>query len=197
MRSSPSPPDRKSSPSPPHRVSLPPNPSIRSFPPRPLITSAPSVPSRSSAPLVPSIVAARPKHSSPVPPLAGDAPKIRTTVAIATIAACALLRSSALADEPIMLHPFPWVAAHGRRVRSRTAGQSVNAGSSRRSTEALNAGRAGDSLLRPAGGAVLEIRVLGPIEVLQDGQALPLGGAKQRALVADLALHANEVVSAE
>lgn len=44
---------------------------------------------------------------------------------------------------------------------------------------------------------MLEIRVLGPIEVLQDGRPLALGGAKQRALVADLALHANEVVSAE
>ena len=44
---------------------------------------------------------------------------------------------------------------------------------------------------------MLEIRVLGPIEVLQDGRPLAIGGAKQRALLADLALHANEVVSAE
>jgi Transcriptional regulatory protein, C terminal/Bacterial transcriptional activator domain len=44
---------------------------------------------------------------------------------------------------------------------------------------------------------MLEIRVLGPIEVLRDGRPVPLGGARQRALVADLALHANEVVSAE
>jgi DNA-binding SARP family transcriptional activator len=44
---------------------------------------------------------------------------------------------------------------------------------------------------------MLEIRILGPVEVLRDGRALPLGGAKQRALVADLALHANEVVSAD
>ena len=44
---------------------------------------------------------------------------------------------------------------------------------------------------------MLEIRILGPVEVLRDGRALPLGGAKQRALVADLTLHANEVVSAD
>ncbi len=44
---------------------------------------------------------------------------------------------------------------------------------------------------------MLEIRVLGPIEVLQDGRPLAIGGAKQRALLADLALNANEVVSME
>jgi len=44
---------------------------------------------------------------------------------------------------------------------------------------------------------VLEFRILGPVEVVRDDRALPLGGAKQRALVADLALHANEVLSAD
>ena len=44
---------------------------------------------------------------------------------------------------------------------------------------------------------MLEFRILGPIEVVRDGQPIPLGGAKQRALVADLTLHANEVVSAD
>jgi DNA-binding SARP family transcriptional activator len=44
---------------------------------------------------------------------------------------------------------------------------------------------------------MLEFRILGPIEVVRDGRPIPLGGAKQRALVADLVLHANEVVSAD
>src|SRR5439155_26311486 len=36
-----------------------------------------------------------------------------------------------------------------------------------------------------------------PLEVLQDGRALELGGRKQRSLLAALLLHANEVVSAD
>ena len=44
---------------------------------------------------------------------------------------------------------------------------------------------------------MLEFRILGPGEVVRDGRPVPLGGAKQRALVADLTLHANEVVSAD
>jgi YVTN family beta-propeller protein len=38
-------------------------------------------------------------------------------------------------------------------------------------------------------------RVLGPLEVEAGGELLPLGGAKQRALLAVLLMHANEVVS--
>ncbi len=45
--------------------------------------------------------------------------------------------------------------------------------------------------------AALEFRILGPVEVLADGRPLPLGGAKQRALLAILLLHANEVVSSD
>ncbi len=41
----------------------------------------------------------------------------------------------------------------------------------------------------------MEFRILGPLEVREDGQVIPLGGAKQRALLAALLLHANEVVS--
>ena len=41
----------------------------------------------------------------------------------------------------------------------------------------------------------MEFRLLGPLEVLRDGHRLPRGGAKQRALLALLLLHANEVVS--
>ena len=41
----------------------------------------------------------------------------------------------------------------------------------------------------------LEFRLLGPLEVLRQGVRLPLGGPKQRALLALLLLNANEVVS--
>jgi DNA-binding SARP family transcriptional activator len=43
----------------------------------------------------------------------------------------------------------------------------------------------------------MEFRILGPLEVISDGQTLELGGAKQRCLLAMLLLHANEVVSAD
>jgi len=41
----------------------------------------------------------------------------------------------------------------------------------------------------------MEFRVLGPFEVLGDDGPVPLGGSKQRSLLALLLLHANEVVS--
>ncbi len=40
----------------------------------------------------------------------------------------------------------------------------------------------------------MEFRILGPLEVEDDGRVAPLGGAKQRALLALLILHANEIV---
>jgi DNA-binding SARP family transcriptional activator len=43
----------------------------------------------------------------------------------------------------------------------------------------------------------MEFRILGPLEVVGDGRAVPLGGSKQRALLALLALHANETLSAD
>src|SRR5438093_10903663 len=43
----------------------------------------------------------------------------------------------------------------------------------------------------------MEFRILGPLEVASDGRLLPLGGAKQRALLARLLLHANEIVTTE
>ncbi len=43
----------------------------------------------------------------------------------------------------------------------------------------------------------MEFRVLGPLEVEEDGHALPLGGAKQRALLATLLVRANRVVSVD
>jgi len=43
----------------------------------------------------------------------------------------------------------------------------------------------------------MDFRILGPLEVCDNERVLPLGGAKQRALLAILILHANEVVSVE
>jgi predicted ATPase/DNA-binding SARP family transcriptional activator len=43
----------------------------------------------------------------------------------------------------------------------------------------------------------MDFRILGPVEVVGDRGALRLGGAKPRAILAVLALHANESVSAE
>ena len=40
----------------------------------------------------------------------------------------------------------------------------------------------------------MEFRILGPLEVTSGGTVLELGGAKQRALLVVLLLHANEVV---
>src|SRR3954447_1999222 len=43
----------------------------------------------------------------------------------------------------------------------------------------------------------MELLVLGPIEARMDGREIPLGAAKQRAVLAMLALHANATVSAD
>ena len=43
----------------------------------------------------------------------------------------------------------------------------------------------------------LDFRLLGPLEVLDGARSLPLGGRKQRDLLALLLLHANEVVSSD
>ena len=45
--------------------------------------------------------------------------------------------------------------------------------------------------------SAVEFRVLGPLEVLDDGRPLDLGAPRQRALLAVLLLHANEVVSTD
>ncbi len=46
----------------------------------------------------------------------------------------------------------------------------------------------------PAG---MEFRILGPLEALDEGRALTLGGSKQRALLALLLTHSNETLSTE
>src|SRR5689334_1272256 len=43
----------------------------------------------------------------------------------------------------------------------------------------------------------VDFRVLGPLEVVDRGNVLALGGPRQRAVLAFLVLHANEVVSAD
>jgi DNA-binding SARP family transcriptional activator len=43
----------------------------------------------------------------------------------------------------------------------------------------------------------VEFRLLGPLEVVDDGRALPLGGRKQRSVLAMLLLNANSVVSTD
>jgi DNA-binding SARP family transcriptional activator len=43
----------------------------------------------------------------------------------------------------------------------------------------------------------MEFRILGPLEVWEHGRAAPLGGPKQRALLATLLLDANHVVPAD
>ncbi|MGH3370628.1 MAG: AfsR/SARP family transcriptional regulator, partial [Nocardioidaceae bacterium] len=43
----------------------------------------------------------------------------------------------------------------------------------------------------------LEFRILGPLEVLRDGEPLPVAGRVRRSLVALLVLHAREVVSTD
>jgi DNA-binding SARP family transcriptional activator len=57
----------------------------------------------------------------------------------------------------------------------------------------------GHSELQPAvkDNGKLEFRILGPLEVSENGRLVELGGRKQRALLASLLLRANEVVSAD
>src|SRR5438874_2609046 len=52
-------------------------------------------------------------------------------------------------------------------------------------------------VLRSAAEARMDYRVLGPVEASSGGRPLHFGGAQQRALLAYLLLHANEVVSAD
>ena len=44
---------------------------------------------------------------------------------------------------------------------------------------------------------MLEFRILGPVEVVWDGRPVSLGGSRQRALLTDLVVHADEVVPAD
>ncbi len=43
----------------------------------------------------------------------------------------------------------------------------------------------------------MDFRILGPLEVSEQGQELPLAGSKQRAVLAILLLHANELVPSD
>ena len=44
------------------------------------------------------------------------------------------------------------------------------------------------------GASATEFRVLGPVQALSEGRLLPLGGPKQRALLAELLLHGGAVL---
>ena len=46
-----------------------------------------------------------------------------------------------------------------------------------------------------SGNGRLEFRLLGPVEVLRDGEPLKLGGARQRTLLAVLLIRVNELVT--
>ena len=46
-------------------------------------------------------------------------------------------------------------------------------------------------------GPVVEFRILGPLEVVRDGEHVVLGATQQRALLAVLVLHRGEMVSIE
>src|SRR3712207_4684359 len=43
----------------------------------------------------------------------------------------------------------------------------------------------------------MDFRILGPLEVLDEGRLVALGGSKQRALLAVLVLHANETLGVD
>ena len=43
----------------------------------------------------------------------------------------------------------------------------------------------------------MDFRILGPLEVLDEGHSVNLGGSKQRALLALLLVHANETLTTE
>jgi DNA-binding SARP family transcriptional activator len=43
----------------------------------------------------------------------------------------------------------------------------------------------------------VEFRILGPLEIVDEGRPLPLGGSRQRTLLALLLVHANEIVSTD
>jgi predicted ATPase len=84
------------------------------------------------------------------------------------------------------------LASRGSASRARSRSRSTRGGRSRLERAAC---RSRGALLASARG--MEFRILGPLEVCGETGTLPLGGAKQRALLAILLVHANEVVSAE
>ena len=43
----------------------------------------------------------------------------------------------------------------------------------------------------------MEVRLLGPLELADGGRSIAYGGARQRAVLALLVLHANQVVASE
>jgi DNA-binding SARP family transcriptional activator len=54
-----------------------------------------------------------------------------------------------------------------------------------------------DSPLTAWSGGAVQVRVLGPFQLEDGGQRVTIGGIRQRAVLARLLLHANEVVPSE
>ncbi len=54
-----------------------------------------------------------------------------------------------------------------------------------------------DAGLFPAGPVGVQVRILGPLEVVRDGRVVRLGGLRPQAILAVLAVHANRVVPQE
>src|SRR5438105_2363402 len=71
----------------------------------------------------------------------------------------------------------------------------------KRSEDGKRPGRVGLSVVQsPEAQTVgwgVEFRILGPLEVVQDGRLLALGGAQQRALLVVLLIHRGNVVSTD
>src|SRR5215471_4104432 len=55
----------------------------------------------------------------------------------------------------------------------------------------------GDSPLTSGGRRTMRVRLLGPFHLEDGGQQITIGGVRQRAVLADLLLHANEVMPSE
>src|SRR3954454_18536447 len=84
--------------------------------------------------------------------------------------------------------------------RSATA-RSLRPSATSRSTSSSRAVSSSTGATLPQAGfnaitGAMDFRILGPLEVVDGAAALPLGGSKQRALLALLVLHANETLSA-
>ena len=103
-------------------------------------------------------------------------------------------------DEDTIVAARPARVEVMRVVAMRPPSKRAQTAHSRRPNVPLIAAGAGLSTAREPcynQGEVLEFRILGPLEVLDGEQPVPLGGRNQRALLTLLLLHANEAVSTE
>src|SRR5438132_10771404 len=54
--------------------------------------------------------------------------------------------------------------------------------------------RRGEHFARMGSGSVMRVRLLGPVDVMDGGEVLPVSGLRRKAVLATLALHAGQVV---